>query len=80
MVFLVIRCDLHFFSLKGRPDANDHVCRLSRSLCRRLQSSSLLTVVNSLVSSANIATWLDVTSSGRSLTYKAGRRGPRIEP
>jgi hypothetical protein len=61
-------------------DANDHVCRLSRSLWRRLQSSSLLTVVNSLVLSANIATWLDVTASGRSLMYKTKRRGPIIGP
>jgi hypothetical protein len=37
-------------------------------------------MVNSLVSSANIATWLDVNASGRSLTYKTKRREPRIEP
>lgn len=70
--------DLHFVSLKGGSDIDDQFLRLSRSLCSRSQSSSVLMVANIFVSSTNIATWMDVTASGR--TYKAKRTGPRIEP
>ena len=70
---------LHFLSLKARPEAADHEDRLSRSCWRAAPSSSDITTLYTLVSSANIATLLLRIESGRLFTYKK-RAGPSIEP
>jgi hypothetical protein len=63
-------------------DCGAHVCVAYPrcGLTKARYSVRRTAVMNSLVSSANIATWLDVNASGRSLKHKTKRREPRIEP
>ena len=79
-VFLVMRCALHFASLKTRPDVWDQVSNLLRSVWREEAAPKVLISLNIFVSSANIITRLLETTSGRSLTYRRKRAGPSIEP
>ncbi len=79
-IYLVMCWALHFLLLNDRPDSDVQTCRLPRLFCRCLQSFPVLMVENSLVSSANIATWLNFAASGRSLTYSAKRTAPSIVP
>ena len=55
---------LDFLSLKARAEAADHEDRLSRSCGREVPSSSDITTLSTLVSSANIATLLLRIKSG----------------
>jgi hypothetical protein len=54
IICLVIRCVLHFVSLKLRPDSSDHVSKCLRSFWSCSLSLMDLMFLNSFVSSANI--------------------------
>ena len=72
---------LHFPALKRRSQVSDHTSRFSKSSCMASLPSELpfWTLLYSLVSSANNLVF-DETMSGRSLTYKTKRMGPRTDP
>ena len=54
---------LHFPKLNNICHFSDHLTNLSRSSCKLSLSVSLVTVLNTVVSSANLSTLLDMSSS-----------------
>ena len=68
LVLRVIDCALHFVSLNCEPDSDDQIPKLVISSCNFTASLGDCIALKTLVSSANIATRLDFTLLGRSLT------------
>ena len=79
-IFRVIRWCLHFDWLNDNPETEDQYSKFARSVWRDSTSSRDLMDENTFVSSANIATSLDLTTSGRLFTYRRKSAGTRIDP
>ena len=70
---------LHFPKLNNIYHFSDHFTNLSRSFCKCWLSPSLLTLLNTFVSSANVSTLLVILSS-KSLIYIKNNKGPSTDP
>ena len=70
---------LHFPKFNNICHFSDHLTNLSRSSCKLCLSASLVTFLNTFVSSANFSTLLDVSSS-KSFIYIKNSIGPNTDP
>ena len=70
---------LHFPKLNNICHFFYHLTKLSRSSCKLCLSVSLVTFLNTFVSSANLSTLLDMTSS-KSFIYIKNSIGPNTDP
>ena len=70
---------LHFPKLNNICHFSDHLTNLSRSSCKLYLSVSLQTFLNTFVSSANLSTLLDMSSS-KSFIYIKNSIGPNSDP
>ena len=70
---------LHFLKLNNICHFSDHLTNLSRSFCKCCLSPSLLTLLNTFVSSANFSK-LFVILSSKSLIYIKNNKGPNTDP
>ena len=70
---------LHFPKLNNICHFSDHLTNLSRSSCKLCLSVSFVTFLNTFVSSANLSTLLDMSSS-RSFIYVKNNIGLNTDP
>ena len=70
---------LHFPKLNNICHFSDHLTNLFRSSCKLCLSVSLVTFLNTFVSSANFSTLLDMSSS-KSFIYIKNSIGPNTDP
>ena len=70
---------LHFPKLNNIYHISDHLPNLSIQFCKKMLSLSVLTFLNTFVSSANFATLLVILSS-KSLIYVKNNKGPNTDP
>ena len=70
---------LHFPKLNNICHFYDHLTNLSRSSCKLCLSVSFVTFLNTFVSSANLSTLLDMSSS-RSFIYIKNSIGHNTDP
>ena len=71
---------LHFPKLNNICHFSDHLTNLSRSPCKLCLSVSLVTFLNTFVSSANFSTLLDMSSSKSFIYYIKNSIGPNTDP
>src|SRR6218665_2962024 len=78
--FLLPTCmTAHLSMLNGMFQSFDHLCSLSKSPLRAMASSSLFTLAQSFVSSANLDIF-DTVPSSMSLIYITNNSGPSTDP
>ncbi|CAH8596365.1 unnamed protein product [Heterobilharzia americana] len=77
--FLLMCITLHFSWLKLRPFSDDQSLGCCKSFCSAVQSASSFTTLQIFMSSAKRRMGEDILS-GRSLTNRRKRSGPRIAP